>query len=323
VPEKSPASEQTGETNCKPSTRESIAFMESDDDIRYTVLGQIIMARHGAGFTTRHVANAWLEFLGYGLVCTAETQAYRNMVLAYPRNFEWDVKDDEIDWTWIATHHNPFREWIGAQIRADSFGYAAPGNPELAAEFAWRDARMTHVKNGIYGEMFVAAMIATAFATQDPLAVIKAGLAQIPERSRLHQDIRDAIAICQEHGNRASEFEAVLEKLEKRFAHLSDVHTNNNAALVVAALLLGQDDFEKTITIAVMGGWDTDCNGATAGSIWGAMFGASRIPSKWTEPLHDTMFSLIPDYHPIAISECARRSVEIAKKILSTKAASA
>jgi len=67
--------------------------------------------------------------------------------------------------------------------------------------------------------------------------------------------------------------------------------------------------------IPIMGGWDTDCNGATAGSIWGAMHGASAIPEKWTAPLHDTMYSLIPDYHPIAISECARRSLEIAKKI--------
>ena len=253
IPEKSPASEETGETMCKPSTRESIAFMESDDDIRYTVIGQIVLRRHGANFTTRDVARAWMELLGYGLVCTAETQAYRNIVIAYPHIFSWSPGPD-IDWTWVATHHNPFREWIGAQIRADSWGYAAPGHPELAAEFAWRDARMTHVKNGIYGEMFCAAMIAAGFATPDPLAVVEAALAEIPERSRLHQDILDTIAICREHGNRASEFEAVHDKIEALLGHYSPVHTNNNAALVVAALLLGQDDYEKTVTIAVMGG---------------------------------------------------------------------
>lgn len=312
IPGKSPASAETGETDCKASTRESISFMESDDDIRYTVIGQIIMRKHGAGFTTRNVAVAWMNLLGYGLVCTAETQAYRNIVIAYPRLFEWNFPESEIDWSWVATHHNPYREWIGAQIRADSWGYAAPGNPELAADFAWRDARMTHVKNGIYGEMFCAAMIAAGFATQDPLEVVEAALAEIPKRSRLHKDIRDTIAICREHGNRASEFEAVFGKIEALLGHYHAVHTNNNAALVVAALLLGRDDFEKTIAIAVMGGWDTDCNGATAGSIWGAMHGASRIPAKWISPLHDTLYSLIPDYHPIAISECARKSVEIA-----------
>ena len=46
-----------------------------------------------------------------------------------------------------------------------------------------------------------------------------------------------------------------------------------------------------------------------------AMYGAARIPQKWTAPLHDTLYSLIPDYHPISISECAGRSVKIAKEV--------
>lgn len=313
IPEKSPASEETGTVGCQPSTRERIRFMETDDDIRYTVIGQVVLSRHaGKSFTTRDVAYVWQEFLGYEQVCTAETQSYRNMVLRYPKG----GGNGEIDWNWVATNHNPYREWIGAQIRADSWGYAAPGNPELAADFAWRDARMSHVKNGIYGEMFCAAMIAAGFATRDPLSVVEAGLAEIPGRSRLYRDIRATIGICRTHGNSADKFEQVLDGIGQLLGHYHPVHTNNNAALVVAALLLGQDNYEKTISIAVMGGWDTDCNGATAGSIWGAMHGASRIPKKWTNPLNDTLYSLIPGYHPIAISECARRSVEIAKIIL-------
>jgi len=312
-PAHSPAEEETGRAGCPLSTREKISFMESDDDIRYTVIGQIVMMHKGRDFDTVDVARAWENHLPYGYVCTAETQAYRNLVTRYKKGLRGA---GEIDWTWVAMNENPYREWIGAQIRVDSFAYAAPGDMELAAEFAWRDARLSHVKNGIYGEMLCGAMIAGAFVYDEPLTIVKAALAEIPETSRLHKDIINTVGICADHGFDAGEFEAVIKEIHGLLGHYHAVHTNNNAALVVASLLLGQRDLEKVIGIAVMGGWDTDCNGATAGSIAGAMLGGAALPDKWTAPLHDTLKSNIIDYHPIAISECARRSVEIAKKVI-------
>ncbi len=313
-PQTSPAQEQTGKLWCPLSTREKIAFMESDDDIRYTVVGQLVMRQKGPDFTTGDVANAWLNHLPYKMVCTAETQAYRNLVNRY----EWHMAhqggaEANIDWNWVATNQNPYREWIGAQIRADSWGYAAPENPELAADFAWRDARLSHVKNGIYGEMFCAAMIAAAFALDEPKSIIAAGLNEIPQTSRLYQEMQKVMAICEKHNNDFANFEMVLDEIYDLLGHYHAVHTNNNAGLVVAALLLGSHDLEKVITLAVMGGWDSDCNGATAGSIAGAMIGANNLPENWIAPLNDTLNSEIIGYHPIAISECARRSVEIAK----------
>jgi ADP-ribosylglycohydrolase len=313
IPAHSPAEEETGRAGCPLSTREQIAFMESDDDIRYTVIGQIVMREKGRDFDTVDVARAWENHLPYAYVCTAETQAYRNLVMRYPRGLGGD---GDIDWTWVAMNENPYREWIGAQIRVDSFAYAAPGDMELAAEFAWRDARLSHVKNGIYGEMLCGALIAGAFVHDEPLTNVKAALAEIPETSRLHKDITDTIGICADHRFDAGEFEAVIKNIYELLGHYNAVHTNNNAAVVVAALLLGQRDFEKVLAISVMGGLDTDCNGATAGSIAGAMLGAAGLPEKWTAPLQDTLKSNVIDYHPIAISECARLSVEIAKKVL-------
>src|SRR5205085_4037663 len=62
-------------------------------------------------------------------------------------------------------------------------------------------------------------------------------------------------------------------------------HTNSNAQVVTLALLYGEDDYEKTITLAVTAGFDTDCNGATAGSVWGIVHGVTAIPSKWAKPI--------------------------------------
>jgi len=316
IAEHSPAEGETGRTWCPLSTREAIAFMESDDDIRYTVLGQMILRDKGKAFNTATVANYWLQYLGYAQVCTAETQAYRNIVERYDA-LRWGADEKinaEVDWEWVATRLNPYREWIGAQIRVDSYGYACPGDPERAAELAWHDARLSHVKNGVYGAMLCAAMMAKAFVTKDAREVVEAGLSEIPATSRLYAELRQVIALCDEQGCDYEKSDAILDGIYRLLGHYHPVHTNNNAAVCVAAVLVSGGDFHKGITFAVMGGWDTDCNGATVGSIVGAMTGGANAPRHWTGRLNDTLNSLIPGYHPITITECARRAVAIAEK---------
>lgn len=316
VPGTSPASAETGEVWSPLSTREHISFMESDDDIRYTVLGQILVAEKGIGFTSSDVARGWLDRLPYNAVATAETQAYRNIVCLYDQLRRQDPAfpkvdpESTVDWSRVARTLNPYREWIGAQIRVDSYGYAVPGDPELAAELAYRDARISHTKNGIYGAMYCAAMIAAAFTSQSPREIVEAGLAQIPETSRLHAAIRTTIALCE--GREGDEsFEAPIRELYDAFGSYHQTHTINNAAVVTAALLLSRGDFDFALRFAITAGWDTDCNGATVGSIVGAMAGATALPSTWVSPLHNTLNSAIAGYHPIAIDECARRSLAI------------
>lgn len=55
----------------------------------------------------------------------------------------------------------------------------------------------------------------------------------------------------------------------------------------------GGADLGQVISVAVMGGWDTDCNGATAGSIAGAMVGLDRIDRRWVTPFNDTLHTSI------------------------------
>ena len=215
----------------------------------------------------------------------------------------------------MATHLNPYREWIGAQIRIDSYGYAAPGQPALAAEFAWRDARLSHVKNGLYGAMACSAMIAAAFATTDVRDVVAAGLGEIPATSRLHAEMLEVIALCDRHDCQWGNYEDVFTGICSLVGHYPAIHTNNNLAVCIAALLLSGGDYHRGITFSVMAGFDTDCNGATVGSILGALNGADRLPPHWAERLHDTLKSEIADYYPIAISECASRSLDIVRKI--------
>ncbi len=296
------------------SQRGSVRRVEPDDDIQYTVAGLDILEKKGADFSTADVAAWWTQNLGMAQCFTAEAAAYRNLILL-------DAVHDPhclgpAEWGHVRLWLNPYREWIGAQIRADGWGLACPGDPTRAAEFAWRDARLSHVKNGVYGEMFCAAMIAAALVRDDPMQIVAAGLAEIPQRSRLADAIRRTVEKCRELGFSAERFEAGHAWLWREFGGYHPIHTINNAAAVVTALLLGGHDYEKVITIAVMAGWDTDCNGATAGCICGSMLGARRLPAKWTAPLRDTLLSGIAGFHPIAISECARRQTAVARELM-------
>jgi len=277
----------------------NIQQMVRDDDTDYTILGLHILEEHGLDFTTDHVAEEWLTHFPYKQVYTAERAAYKNLV-------------NDIHPPASAVYRNPYREWIGAQIRADIWGYVTPGMPERGAEFAFRDASLSHMKNGIYGEMFVSAMLSAAFVTNDIEKIVEVGLSEIPEGSRLAEAIRDSMKWSREFADWREAWSRVMEN----YGHYHRVHTINNAAIVLLGLIYGRENYEKGITISVMGGLDTDCNGATTGSILGATLGAKALPEKWVSPLNDRIESFVLGFNNSRISDLAKRTFKIAKEVL-------
>ncbi|MDF2723830.1 MAG: crystallin, partial [Paenibacillus sp.] len=167
------------------------------------------------------------------------------------------------------------------------------------------------------GEMFCAAMIAAAFVESDPERIVRIGLSEIPRNCRLAHDIEQAISIAKD----AKDQVELVDRIWEAFKHYHPVHTNNNAALVAASIIFAKGDFETAIATSVLGGWDTDCNGATVGSIMGAALGASQLPASWIQPLNDTLYADMTDFHPIAISECATRTYNVFRSIRATLAA--
>ena len=74
------------------------------------------------------------------------------------------------------------------------------------------------------------------------------------------------------------------------------------------SLLYGELDYGKTICLAVECGFDTDCNGATAGSILGMMLGENGIDSSWTAPIHNKLRTTIFGVGTITIDELVKRT---------------
>jgi len=274
------------------SLRETIVCMPEDDDINYTMLALSVVETAGEDFTTEDVATAWLRSLPALRVYTAERVAYQNLL-------DYKIPPE------TALFRNPYREWIGAQIRGDLFGWIAPGDPRRAAELAWRDARLSHVKNGIYGEMFVAAMVAAAFVQDGVDQIVSAGLGVIPAGSRL----AEAIQFARRLPEHLADYAQALDRAYERYDRYHWVHTINNAVIVTLALLYARGDYETGIGFAVMGGWDTDCNGATVGSILGTMRGRRGISEKWVSPLADRVRSSLQGFDNSSIEQLIQRTV--------------
>lgn len=267
----------------------------SDDDTNYTVLYQLLIEKYGRHFTPEDVQEAWMIWQSKNAYCTAERVAYCNTVKGYRGHA-------------TALWQNPYREWIGAQIRGDYFGYINPGDPETAAEMAWRDASISHVKNGMYGEMFAAAMIAQAAVETDIEKIILAGLAQVPATSRLHESVMKVVDSWRSGMTQQSCHEMIHNDWNEKASH-HWCHTISNAMIVTMALLYGEGDYSKSICMAVQSCFDTDCNGATVGSILGMRGGSATVGEEWTAPIHGKLDTTIFGVGTVELADMARKTM--------------
>ena len=277
-------------------TRDGLNKVPVDDDITYTLLGLLIAEEYGTDFTTENVGDAWLKYLPYA--CTAEDIALKNLKKNIPSEQVADID-------------NPYCQWIGADIRSDPFAYMAPAYPEKAAELAYRDAYLSHRRNGIYGEMFFAAAQSAAFAVDHPVEALKIGLSEIPANCSLAKDIEWALEV----GKNVTNYREARDLVNDRFKNMSDAHTNNNACLTVFGLMIGGTNMTKVISEIVAMGLDNDCTAATAGSIVGAIVGKKNIEKHWYECFNNTVDHYLIDVDEMKIDDILSRFSVLAQKI--------
>jgi ADP-ribosylglycohydrolase len=269
------------------SLAENIDGIPEDDDLNFTMLAVKLLERCARSFETLDVAKEWLDYLPPGRIFTAERIAMRNLLDAC-------LPPD------TATRRNPFREWIGARLRVDVYGWTAQGDPLAAATMAWHDARLSHTANGVYAAMFMAAAHAASLGADSPAECADVGFSVVPSGSRLAEALAFARSLD-------GAWEARVDALYDRYGHYHWVHAINNTALVAAALY-AFDDYDGAICGVVQGGWDTDTNGAAVGSIVGAL---RPVGERWSAPLRGTFASSLSGFDGSTLDELAARTVAL------------
>ncbi len=275
---------------------------EIDDDLTYTVLALTLVEEHGCDFQTEDVARAWMTSLPGGNTFTAERAAYSTLLEKAKLGF---VFGREPGFDLAECSQNPYNEWIGAQIRADLYGWVCPGEPALAADLARRDGALSHRGDGLESAAFLAAMIAAIPVTDTLSQAFDRALGLVSGKSGVAQAASFARSIV-------GSADAV-DRLHQRYAKLPAVHALNNLSVVVWAVLAHPRDFSAAVGEAVSAGWDTDCNGATVGGMLG--LAGVEIPRHWTEPWNGSVTTGLVGGGVVSIDELSTRTLAAAEKV--------
>lgn len=188
--------------------------------------------------------------------------------------------------------NNPDADDIDFQIEADFAGLMSPGMPNAASEVSDTVGHIMNYGDGWYGGVYVAAMYALAFISQDVDFVVREALETIPSQTTFYETITNVI---QWHQDYPDDWQQTWFEIQKHCAEdigcprgvfrPFNIDARVNAAYVVLGLLYGGGDFGKTLSIATRAGQDSDCNPATAAGVLGVMLGYDQIPPFWKQGL--------------------------------------
>lgn len=262
-----------------------------NDDITYELAFLHALRLTGKEITSAHIAEQWVALVPSGW--SAEEIALQNLRLGvYPPE--------------SGRLNNPYREWIGAQMRGDVCGMVAPGNTYEAARFAYMDGQVSHHNNGILGEVFNAVMTSLAYVKTDVVEILQLAIDAIPYDSEYYSVVRCAWDCCIE----SSCWKEAAAKCLSRYGKYNWIHAYPNACGEVIALYFGAGDFDKTMNIIAMYGWDVDCNAAQIATIV-AIANKKAVDEKWSKPIGDLLYTYMRELKQITITELAEITTEL------------
>ncbi|MBP5274647.1 MAG: ADP-ribosylglycohydrolase family protein [Abditibacteriota bacterium] len=268
-----------------------------DDDTSYQIIGLLGLEKYGPSLTSEQIGRLWTERITIGL------PDYLAEGIALERLRKGIMPPESGD--------HPVGNAIGGQMKGEIWGLVCPGRPDLAAEYARRDGVVAHKEDGVYGEMFVAAMISEAFVESDVKKIIKRALLEIPAESKYACMVQRVLDEYEE----GRTWVQILRDVKKDYPSMCDP-VYPECAIITLALLEGKGDFDYTVITAFYCGSDTDCDTATVGAVIGTVIGYDAIPDKWKKPINNTFRCFVAGQENLKITGLCRRICRQGERVL-------
>lgn len=268
----------------------------ANDDLDLQIIWLSAVEKFGRNVNASILGDYWLTFVLPNWVEYGTGKANLRAGLVPPLSGEVD---------------NVYKNSCGCYIRSEIWACLAPGHPELAARYAYEDAIVDHAGEGVYGEIFYAALESAAFVESDIRKLINIGLSYIPKECATAKAVKKAVE-C--YDNQVDFYEARKQihntapgTIGLEGWKLSEVPVEGNEGMVhgqpgfdapenvafsIAGWLYGEGDFGRSLCLTNALGEDADCTCATLGAIMGIILGASGLPEKWTKPLNDKIVTM-------------------------------
>jgi hypothetical protein len=265
-----------------------------NDDVVYELALLDVFEREGREVTSRSLGLEWVRQIPFGW--SAEWVAIANMSSGILPPASGNTR-------------NPYSEWIGAQMRGMICGMLAPGWPLEAARLAHVDGCISHAANGIYGEMYAAALTSLAFVHSDTRELLVDAARYLPGRSEYSAVLGECLEAVMKNEDPFKAWEA----LDRRFERYNWIHAYPNLAADVLALWYGGGEMTRSFSLLAHAGLDVDCNAGLVGNVLGIMNG---VPEKWSAPIGDRLETYLPGKEVLSIRELAEKTCRLAKKTI-------